>query len=76
MSTGNLSIHFFNPIQSSTDFSKGQVDVTMKNISQVHEKIKPFHCDVCDKKFSRKEHLKLHIERVHERKKAFMCDIC
>ena len=42
----------------------------------VHEKKKPFKCDICDYSCSQKGNMKKHAESVHERKKSFKCDIC
>ena len=42
----------------------------------VHEKKKPFQCQICDRNFSRKGQLSDHIKTVHEKKKPFKCDLC
>ena len=42
----------------------------------VHEKQKPFKCEICNKNFSTKNSQKVHITRVHEGKKPFTCDTC
>ena len=42
----------------------------------VHEKLKNYKCDLCDKKFSRSEHHKKHIASVHERQKNHKCELC
>ena len=44
-----------------------------KHIESVHEKNKPF---ICDLRFSQKNDLKRHIESVHENKEPFKCNIC
>ena len=44
--------------------------------TSVHEKKKPFKCDICDYNFSGKGNLKRHTDSVHEGKKPFKCDIC
>ena len=42
----------------------------------VHEKKKPFQCDICGTKFSQKSRLDSHLKIIHEGKKTFKCDIC
>ena len=42
----------------------------------VHEKQKPFKCEICNKSFSTKNSHKVHVVRVHEGKKPFTCDTC
>jgi KRAB domain-containing zinc finger protein len=48
------------------------------HIKQVHENAekKKFHCLECDKKFSCKSKLKIHVSAVHQNSKPFACDIC
>ena len=46
------------------------------HIESVHEKKKPFKCDICDYSFSQKSDLKKHHESVHEGKRPFKCEIC
>ena len=36
---------------------------------------KPFSCEICQRQFSRKHHLKLH-NLIHTGEKSFICDIC
>ena len=38
--------------------------------------MKPYECEICDCKFSRKSCLKKHISSVHEGLKPFKCNIC
>ncbi|CAB0043998.1 unnamed protein product [Trichogramma brassicae] len=40
---------------------------------EVHNRNKPFECDVCHQSYSRKENLKGHIKAVHLRSKPFEC---
>ncbi|CAI2359124.1 unnamed protein product [Moneuplotes crassus] len=47
---------------------------------RMHEKVKPFHCSYCDRKFTQKGNLKKH-EKQHltpniQDRKKFKCDIC
>ncbi len=42
----------------------------------VHKNEKPFECDVCKSKFSRKHRLQEHIKAVHERPASFKCPAC
>ena len=45
-------------------------------VKSVHEKKKPFKCDICNFSCYQKRDLKKHIESAHENKKLFRCDIC
>ena len=47
-----------------------------KHILQVHEKVRPYECIMCDGKFSGQNQLTVHIETVHEGKKKHQCPIC
>jgi hypothetical protein len=42
---------------------------------EVHSKIKQFECSLCDKKFNRKNYLRVHI-RNHTGVKQFECSVC
>ena len=46
------------------------------HIKGVHEKIKEFNCDRCNKKFSKGYNLKVHVQTVHEKERNFICQIC
>ena len=47
------------------------------HVSKVHgDQKKKYPCTVCEKKFSRKDYWKLHIESVHEGIKPFKCQMC
>ena len=43
---------------------------------RTHKGLKASKCEQCNKEFSSKTYLKLHIKSVHEGKKEFQCDIC
>ena len=65
------------PPSKSAQNLKSQMAKLKRHIESVHEKTKPFKCDICDYRASRKSHLKKHIELVHyEETKPFKCDIC
>ncbi|XP_023314975.1 zinc finger protein 28-like [Trichogramma pretiosum] len=49
---------------------------TSKITNSVHDRIKPFKCDICYKSFDYQSYLKLHIIAVHDRSRPFECDIC
>ena len=42
----------------------------------VHDKSKPFSCNVCDRAFSERYKMKNHINIVHKGEKIFKCAIC
>ena len=46
------------------------------HIKSVHEKVKNYKCDICDKAFSRYGALKIHVNSVHEELKNHKCDLC
>ena len=46
------------------------------HIKRVHEKEKPFKCDMCTDSFVNNFGLIRHIERVHLKIKNFKCDVC
>ena len=51
--------------------------ILVKHFSSVHEKKKPFECDICAYTCSWKVTLfKTHIASVHEGKKPFKCHVC
>ena len=47
-----------------------------KDIQSVHERIKPFKCNICDFECAQKAGLKRHTDFVHEGIKPFKCNIC
>ena len=44
----------------------------------MHEKIKAYQCEYCDKNFGEKQNLKSHLKSVHENenRKDFSCNVC
>ena len=46
------------------------------HIDSVHERKKPFKCNICDASFAVKGNLKKHLASVHEGKKPFTCNFC
>ena len=42
----------------------------------VHEKKKPFQCNICEKSFPSKSRLNVHASEVHEKKHPFKCVMC
>ena len=47
-----------------------------RNKKLVHEGMKHFICESCDKKFTSKQMLVMHISAIHENKKDFKCNSC
>ena len=46
-----------------------------KHQREVHQRIRKYACDICDKKFSRSAHLQIH-SSVHDREQGHECEIC
>lgn len=46
------------------------------HVRTVHEKVRNFVCEICNKSFGKKSGLTTHISTVHEKIKVFSCDIC
>ena len=42
------------------------------HVLAVHEKLKPYKCDTCEKSFARKGDLKAHIRDIHQKLKSAM----
>ena len=49
--------------------------VLLQHVKTVHDKIKSFVCNKCDKTFSQCRDLKNHM-RTHTKEKPFQCSIC
>ena len=47
-----------------------------KHNKQVHENIKAYKCDCCEKTFGQKANLKEHFKRVHDNVMDYKCDYC
>ena len=45
-------------------------------MSTIHEGLRPYKCEKCDKTFGVRERLKRHFETVHEGKKKYQCPLC
>lgn len=48
----------------------------LQHISAVHEKNKPFKCDICDNSFGHKGTLSKHVRTVHRRERPYECEHC
>ena len=46
------------------------------HIESMHEKLKPYQCQICHHLYRYKSTLRIHIETVHEKLKRFKCDPC
>ena len=42
----------------------------------VHQQIRAFECDQCEKTFTRQSHLKGHVNVIHQKIRPFECDQC
>ena len=47
-----------------------------KHVASVHERKKPFKCEICDYSCAQKRSLNIHVAAVHEGNKPFKCDQC
>ena len=47
-----------------------------KHVVSVHERKKPFKCEICDYSCAQKRSLNIHVAAVHEGNKPFKCDQC
>ena len=47
-----------------------------RHIRTVHEHGKPFKCEICQKCYPSKHHLKTHMRTAHLNDKPFKCEIC
>uniref|UniRef100_A0ABD2XJ78 C2H2-type domain-containing protein n=1 Tax=Trichogramma kaykai TaxID=54128 RepID=A0ABD2XJ78_9HYME len=46
------------------------------HFNAVHDRSRPFECEICQKSFRYQSQFKTHINAVHNRSKPFECDIC
>ena len=46
------------------------------HILSIHEKVKPYKCEICDYKCLTMEILKIHLISFHKGMKPFKCNIC
>ena len=49
---------------------------TFDDIKSVHEKLKPYKCNLCGKDFSQTSSLKQHVKSVHDKLKPYKCNKC
>ena len=52
------------------------VNFIIQHIEVVHDKKKPFKCEICDYSCYQKSKMKKHVESVHEKNEPFKCEIC
>lgn len=50
--------------------------IEMAQIKTVHEKLKPFRCQICESSFPYRDGLTRHIQMVHEKRRPFSCSFC
>ena len=60
----------------SIHHAKEKFHTTFASKSGIHERKKPFKCNVCNLAFSHKANLKVHFESVHEGNKPYKCNDC
>ncbi len=53
-------------------------DVLKRHMEKVHQKSSParYKCDLCDKKYSTRSYLRIHVTRDHLQLSQFQCDCC
>ena len=47
-----------------------------KHVSIVHEGLRPYQCDICEKSYAENRDLKNHYKIVHDGTKSYFCDLC
>ena len=52
------------------------ISFLVQTFSNVHERKKDFLCELCDKSYTQKHHLKRHVEVTHDKIKNFECETC
>ena len=52
------------------------ISTLRRHQKSVHDKIKSFECQLCQKKFGLSAYLRKHITTVHQKIKNFECHIC
>ena len=45
-------------------------------MESIHERKKPFKCEICDKSFPHKFNLNTHMSSIHEENKLIKCEVC
>ena len=76
--------HFLRPLLISTkkpclltQFSVKVLSAGLrKHVMSVHEKLKPYKCEICDKSFAAVGNLNSHVSLVHEKSAQVQCTLC
>ncbi|CAB0028430.1 unnamed protein product [Trichogramma brassicae] len=60
---------------TSAESNSKQMSYLRKHVDAVHNRIATYPCDACSRRFSTKDHLKIHVDSVHDRV-TYACDLC
>ena len=72
----NYTFHTISDFTKKANFATLKTTDLGKHIKTVHEKIKDFKCEICEKAFISNSDLKRHINAVHAKTKNFGCTQC
>ena len=73
---GTKTVQLFIIISAALEYKRTFRASVNTHYKMVHEKIKPFHCELCPTQFFWKNALQLHTKTIHEKIKKFECVIC
>ena len=61
--------------RSPCEYASTRKGTLEKHVQAVHDKIKPFTCEVCSQKFNQKAHMTAHLDAIHLKRKL-QCPDC